>query len=294
MVRFGGPAFLGASVIAGPKARQDEKVDPGLILEQIKKKGYRAAYAPNVRVDQTEEIREIRQLFEKADIMIGEVGYWENLLDTDLQQRQRNRSGFAEALALADALGARCAVNILGSYGSGVGNRNISARNFADESFDQAVEIARYCIDGVRPTTAFFAYEIYPFSVVDSPEMIAKLLKAVDRKQFGVHMDLPNLLNCPRNYFDSAGVIQRSAKLFGDRIVAAHVKDLKLHEPAISVVLQEVRPGLGGVDLAAYMRAMHQLPQEVPFLMEHLPNEAEYDLAAAHLRSVAAAENIDL
>ena len=34
--------------------------------------------------------------------------------------------------------------------------------------------------------------------VIDSTDMVVKLIKAVDRKQFGVHLDVVNLVNCPR------------------------------------------------------------------------------------------------
>ena len=86
-----------------------------------KKKGFRAAYAPVVKLGETVKIREIRRAFKAEDIMIAEVGYWENLLDTDSEERNRTRGAMVDALALAEELGARCAVNILGSYCHGMG-----------------------------------------------------------------------------------------------------------------------------------------------------------------------------
>lgn len=295
MLRFGGPTFLGSSKATEAGTSHSEVgVDPYLIMKKLKEKGYTAAYPPGVRIGQTDEIKEIRRIFEGADIMLAEVGYWQNLLDTDHAERQKNRDRMVEALAVAEALGARCSINMLGSYCHGQGPSKHSKRNFSDEAFQEAVEISRYCIDSVKPKTAFFVYEIFPLNVVDSPEMIAALVKAVNRKQFGVHMDLVNLINCPRNYFNSAGVIQRSVELFGNHIVSAHVKDIKLREPAVSVILEEVRPGLGGLDMAAYLRALSGLEHTVPLLMEHLPNEQEYDLAAEYVRSVARTEGIEM
>ncbi len=82
--------------------------------------------------------------------------------------------------------------------------------------------------------------------------------------------------------------------LFGDRIVASHVKDIKMQEPAISVILEEVVAGAGALDMAAFVHEIGRLPQEVPFMMEHLADEAEYDQAAAHIRAVAASEGIPI
>lgn len=295
MLRFGGPTFLRTSTAAEAGTSHGEpEVDPQLMVKKLKEKGFTAAYAPRLEISQADEIRETRRTFEQADIMLTEVGYWANLLDTDRTERAKNRDRLAEALAVADALGARCSIDILGSFCHGHGSSKHSGKNFSDEAFEQAVEIARYCIDSAKPKTAFFVYEIFPFNLVDSPEGIATLVRAVDRSQFGVHMDLVNLVNCPRNYFRSAAIIKRSVELFGDRIISSHAKDIKLREPAISVILEEVRPGLGGLDMAAYLRALNSLPHTVPLLMEHLDDEQEYDLAATYIRDVARDEEIGL
>ncbi len=227
MLRFGGPIF------------KDTGDDIEALVQAHKDKGYTAAYAPNASLDQPDRIREIRRAFEKAGIMIAEVGYWDNLVDTDDATRKRNRQIMLDALALAEELGARCAVDIFGSYVHGPGEVH-AARNFAQEAFDEAVEMARYFIDEVKPRTAHFCYEIFPFNLVDSPEMIHKLIEAVDRPRFGVHMDLVNLINGPRAYWRSGDIIRECVRLFGDRIVSAHAKDIKMRGPSVSVILEEV------------------------------------------------------
>jgi sugar phosphate isomerase/epimerase len=196
------------------------------------------------------------------------------------------------ALYLAEEVGACCAVDIFGSYVHGKGDAKFTAENFSDDAFADAVDIARQLIDTVKPKTAYFTYEIFPFNIVDSPEMIEKLIRAVDREKFGVHLDLCNLINGPRAYFSSGDIMRDCVKRFGDKIVAAHVKDIKLKEPAVSVILEEVMPGEGGIDMRAFIREIHKLPQQVPFLMEHLSSEAEYDKAAEYIRRCAREENI--
>ena len=295
MIRLGGPIFMGTTKAAGAGESHGARADdPAALAKAHKAKGYRAAYAPRVRLKDTDRIREIRAAFEAEDVMIAEVGYWENLLDTEPDERNKTRQAMLNALALAEELGARCAVNILGSYCHGNGNSAHAAANFSRDAFDEAAEIARYMIDTVKPKTAFFTYEIFPFNVVDSPEMLAKLIDAVDREQFGVHLDLVNLINCPRAYWTSGDIMRECVSLFGDRIVSAHAKDIKMQEPAISVILKEVLVGQGNLDIAANMRELHRLPQEVPYMMEHLPNEEAYDRAAEHIRNIAAQEEIPL
>jgi len=295
MIRFGGPVFMGTSKGAGAGESHGARADdPAALAKAHKAKGFRAAYAPRVALADTDRIREIRQAFAAEDIMIAEVGYWENLLDTEPDEREKTRQAMVDALVLAEALGARCAVNILGSYCHGNGNFSHAPENFSENAFDDAVEIARTTIDSVKPKSAFFSYEIFPFNVVDSPEQIEKLLRAVDRQQFGVHLDLVNLINCPRAYWTSGDIMRECIERFGDRIVSAHAKDVAMREPAISVILREVLVGEGNLDIAANLRELDKLPQEVPYMMEHLPDEATYDLAAKHIRKVAAEEGITI
>jgi len=294
MIRLGGPVFMAKEKAAGAGESHSSVADDVFALvRRHKEKGFRAAYAPKVSLEDRDRIRDIRKAFKAADIMIAEVGYWQNLLHADTKKAKEHRRAMQESLAVAEELGACCAVDILGSYVPENGTHH-NAKNFSAAAFDAAVEMARFFIDSVKPKRTFFTYEIFPFNIIDSPEGLRRLIDAVDRKQFGVHMDLVNLVNCPRAYYDNGNIMRRCIKLFGDRIVSAHAKDIKMETPAISVILREVLPGEGNLDYRAYLEGLHQLPHDVPLMMEHLRSESEYDKAAAYIRSVAAEERISL
>ncbi|MEK6797037.1 MAG: sugar phosphate isomerase/epimerase [Spirochaetota bacterium] len=296
MIRFGAPVFTDPIKKTGGagESHGSSATDPVALARAVKKKGYRAAYAPQVDVNDRAAVRAVRDAFAEEDIMIAEVGYWQNLVDTDTAARDRNRDTMTDALRLADELGAQCAVNIFGSYCRGNGNSRHVGMNFSDDAFDEAVSMARSFIDAVRPRRASFCYEMFPFDITDSPENIERLIEAVDRPLFGVHLDLVNLINCPRAYFRSGDIIRDCVRRFGGRIVSAHAKDIRMKEPSISVILEEVMAGTGGLDIAAYLHALSELPHDVPLMLEHLASEAEYDTAAAHYRSVAMQEGISL
>ncbi len=61
-------------------------------------------------------IRAIREAFAAEDVVIAEVGAWRNMLDPDLAKRAANLAYVTERLALSDAVGARCCVDIAGSF----------------------------------------------------------------------------------------------------------------------------------------------------------------------------------
>jgi sugar phosphate isomerase/epimerase len=296
MIRFGGPVFLSLEEKAAGAGESHGAAgtDPVLLAKKHKEKGFTAAYVPKIDVKDTALVKATREAFQKEGVMLAEAGYWENIMDTEAESRAFHRARQLDALCLAEKLGAVCSLNIFGSYCHGNGNSQHKAVNFSDEAFEAAVEMARYFIDAVKPKTAYFAYEIFPFDIIDSPGNIERLVKAVDRRQFGVHLDLVNLINCPRAYFSSGDIIKECVRRFGERIVSCHVKDIKMKEPSISVILEEVVLGTGNIDLKAFMRQIEGLSRPIPFMMEHLKSETEYDIAAAKIRETGKELGISL
>jgi sugar phosphate isomerase/epimerase len=72
-----------------------------------------------VSLDQPQRIRAIREAFARHDVMLAEVGVWNNMLDRDPGRRAANIEANAHALAVADELGTLCCVNIAGSFHTG-------------------------------------------------------------------------------------------------------------------------------------------------------------------------------
>lgn len=294
MIRLGGPVFMNSDRAPGPgESHGSGHDDVQALARKHRAKGFRAAYVPQVRLQDNERIRDIREAFDREDVALAEVQCWVNLLDPDPGKASSNRKRVAESLALADELGARCALDTVGSFSSESPNHH-DPRNFSEEAFEAAVEIAREIIDSVKPKTAVFAYEVLSMHIVDSPEVIARLMKAVDRKQFGIHMDLANLINSPRAYWDSGSLIRRAVSMFGDRIVSAHAKDIQMEDVSDNIRLREVPPGRGNLDYQAYLGALHGLAQDVPLMLEHLPTEHEYDLATKYIRAQARTAGVTL
>lgn len=286
MIRFGAPVFPDFDALDR---------DPEAYAAAHARKGYRAAYLPaGLHPDDSMLIGQLRTAMDKRDIMIAELGIYNNMLDADPATRTSCRQEVLHGFAVAEAAGARCFTCILGTFAHGRCRDAHVAANFSDEAFDAAVELARYFIDAVRPVHSFFTFESFPFNVIDSPESIARLVDAVDRERFGVHLDLVNLVNSPRVYFASGALMKDCVRLFGDRIVSAHAKDIRAILPSISVMFEEVIPGQGNLDMATYLAELHSLPQQIPLLMEHLATAADYDHGAAFIRGTAQQHGIPL
>lgn len=268
------PIRLGAPVFA--KTR-----DPEELALAHRKLGYRAAYCPNVSLNDSKRIREFSEAYAKHDVAIAEVGRWCNLLEPAAEKRAANLKRVTEGLALADEIGARCCVDIAGSFNETVWY-GPHPDNLSPRFFDAAVENARKIIDAVKPKRTAFCYEMMGWALPDSADTYVKMIQAVDRKAFGVHLDPCNLINSPRRYYGNAAVINECFDKLGPWLVSCHAKDLDW-KVEMNVHFVEVTVGAGSIDYTTYLRRLAQLGRDVPLMLEHCPNAEEYDKGRRHL-----------
>jgi sugar phosphate isomerase/epimerase len=255
--------------------------DPEELARTYKKLGYRAAYCPKVTSGESARLRDIESAFVKEGIVIAEVGRWVNLMDADNQKRRANLELVTDGLAVAEGVGALCCVDIAGSLNTKVWY-GPNPENLSQTFFDATVENARKIIDAVKPKRAKFCYEMMGWTVPDSPDSFLKLLKAVDREAFGVHLDPCNIVNCPTRFYQNTELLHECFDKLGPWIVSCHAKDLSW-EVEYNIHFREVRPGTGSIDYPTYLKRLAALPQRPPMMLEHLPNAEEYDKARVYL-----------
>jgi sugar phosphate isomerase/epimerase len=268
-IQLGGPVF-------------EEYQGPDTWVRAVEKLGYSAAYCPVAADAAADVVRAYERAADKAGIIIAEVGAWSNPISPDEKTRKVAMAKCRRQLALADRIGARCCVNISGSRGPQWDGP--AAENFTDETFDMIVETTRAIIDAVKPTRTYFTLETMPWAYPDSADSYLRLFKAIDRKRFAVHLDPVNLVCSPQRYYGSGKLIAECFAKLGPHIKSCHAKDILL-QTKLTTHLDEVRPGQGGLDYAVYLKELSKLPG-VPLMLEHLPNAAEYEKAAEHIRSV--------
>ena len=178
--------------------------DPEIIARSYLAAGYTAAGCPAVSLDQPERIKAIREAFSRHDLCLAEVGVWNNMLDPDPSKRAENLAVNIQKMALADEIGARCCVNMAGSFNPDIWD-GPHPHNLSEEAFELTVENVRKILDTVQPKRSFFTLETMPWVIPDSPDSYLELIQAVDRPMFGVHLDPVNMINCPARYYDNAG-----------------------------------------------------------------------------------------
>jgi len=274
-LRLGGPVF-------------GRTEGPDQWVQAVKQLGYSAAYCPVGPDASDDTVKAYATAATQANIIISEVGAWSNPLSSDDQERQAALAKCRTSLALADRIGARCCVNISGSRGPQWAGP--SEKNLTDETFDMIVQTTRAIIDDVKPTRTFFTLEAMPWAYPDSPESYVRLLRAIDRKQFAVHLDPTNLVCSPQRYYRNGQLIRDCFQMLGPHIKSCHAKDVRLDTEALTH-LSEVRIGLGRLDYSVFLDELSRLG-EIPLMLEHLPDAAEYKLAAEQVRSVAKSQGL--
>ena len=270
-IRLGGPIFLKSS-------------DPRELAREHRRLGYSAAYCPEAKVEDTALIREIEKAFDAEKVVIAEVGAWVNMLDPDPDKRGKNLRYVTGRLALAEAVGARCCPDIAGSYNPTVWY-GPHPKNLSQEFFDATVQNCRRVIDEVKPKRTKFTIEMMGWSLPDGPDAYLKLIRAVDRPGFAVHMDVCNGINSPAKFYRSGEFISECFRTLGPWIVSCHAKDLQW-VTELNVHFLEVVPGRGEVDYRTYLTELSKLPIEAPLMLEHLKTAEEYDEGKRYIMKV--------
>ncbi|NJP40585.1 sugar phosphate isomerase/epimerase [Oscillospiraceae bacterium HV4-5-C5C] len=265
-----------------------EGKDPEAYALAIKQQGYKAGNCPyDLSSDDDHAIQALKESFYHQDLVFAEVGAWCNPLSPDPEEARHNQAYMVDRLKLADKLGAKTCVNVVGSkntrYWAGPCPSGYTAA-FAAE----AASVMRDIIDRANPRHSCLSFEMMPYIFLDSAESYLDFLEAIDRpEQTGVHLDICNAINSPRRYYDNSAFIEHTISLLRPYIVSVHLKDIRLKEDCGTVQFEEVRPGTGYLDYGTLLQALSTLPRDTPAVLEHLDTLDDYRQAAAWVRQEA-------
>jgi sugar phosphate isomerase/epimerase len=256
--------------LGGPIFKNVNSVEEEVALHR--KLGFGAAYCKYI--EHPSEREAYKQAFAEADIILAEFGaYCINILDTDMALRQKNIAEICRRLEYADEMGARCCVIHGGTVETGDwGNAN--PLNMSEESFVETVAIVQGILDSVKPQTTKLVMETESYLMPDSPENYARLIEAIDRPSFAVHLDPVNIISSPWRYYNNAQFIKRCFAILGPWIVSCHAKDLNMPPKHATVQIDETYIGDGILDYDTYLKEIDMLDPSPTLMIEHL-NESQ-------------------
>lgn len=258
---------------------------PAEYMELVKELGYGAVVFPVDCSAPKELIRELKNRLDDAGITIGEVGVWRNLMAADHEERKAHLDFSVGQLALAEEVGARCCVNISGAAGEVWDG--CYPGNYSEETRNTVIEQTRYIIDAVKPRHTSYSLEPMPWMLPDSPDDYLSLIREVDRKEFGVHLDFCNMISSPARYLKAEAFIRECFEKLSPYIRSIHIKDCAVDQHALPFSVLEKRVGEGTLPLYLVLKLANELDSDMPLFTEHLERHEDYAYSAGYLQALA-------
>lgn len=233
--------------------------------------------------DDAKLIDEYVKAARENDLMLAEVGVWRNTMDPDEASRKEAIRYAIGQLELADHIGARCCVNILGARGPRWDGAY--RENFSKDTWKQGVSMIREVIDAVNPKNTYFTIESMPWMIPEGPDEYLHLLEAVDRDRFAVHLDVFNWIKTPKRYFFNEEFIDECFEVLGKSVRSCHIKDVRMEE-RYTLAFTETYPGGGNVNIRHLIEKGMSFDSEMPFIIEHLDTDEAYRKAVRYVQNL--------
>lgn len=256
-MRLGGPVFSTSD-------------DPQVLVDAHRKHGFSAAYMK--RIDDKVKRDELCAAYAEANIQIAEFGaYGINILEIDPALRQQNIDEICNRLAYAEETGVRCCVIHGGSYQTG-GWGQPNPENFSQRAFDETVQAVQTIVDRVQPSRTKLVMETEKYVFPDDPDIYLRLIKAIGRSGFGVHLDPINIVSSPKLLYTNGTFVKDCFAKLGPHIVSCHSKDVTTADK-YPYHIGETYSGNGLLDYGVYLTELARLDAEIPLMIEHLSAE---------------------
>ena len=229
-----------------------------------------------------EKIMAYKRAADEAGLTIAEVGVWRNTLAADSAERQQWIDYAVDQLKMADRIGARCCVNVVGTpYGPrwDGGYRE----NFSEELWTMAVKMIQEIIDRAQPQHTKFSIESMPWMIPSSPDEYVRLMEEVNRPAFGAHLDVVNMITSPDRYFFNDRFLEECFTKLKGKICSCHLKDINLKEE-YTFQLEECACGKGTLDIELYTKLATAEDPQMPMIIEHLTTDEEYIESVEYVR----------
>jgi len=232
--------------------------------------------------DDVNRIKEYKEKADNAGIEIAEVGIWRNAIDANPELEKENLQYSIDQLAMADSIGAKCCVNVVGAY---LGSRWDGAHrdNFSRDAWNKSVKMIQTIIDEVNPKNTYFTIEPMPWMIPTGPEEYLNLIEDVARDRFAVHMDIINMINCPERYFFPEEFLEKTFSLLHGKIKSCHLKDVNLLGD-FTFQLRECACGEGTFPIELYAELASKENLDMPMIIEHLSGDSKYRASVEYVK----------
>lgn len=221
-----------------------------------------------------------------AGLVVGEMGFWENLMTDDADLRARRIAKVRAMLKAADAMGCLSIVTLVGTKDPSDRALAPHAYMYTDDCRHEFREVVLRILDGLELRTTKYIIEPWHNTFFYQPADIRAFIDSVDHPSFGLHLDQMNMVG-QHNIYRTTELINETFDLLAPFVVSVHLKDIRCDATHMFLKYDEVLIGDGEMDYETYLRRLAALPSDTPCYCEHLASEAEHALNNARLHHLA-------
>ncbi len=267
-------------------AKTIDELEP--LCEKLDCHGLSAISAPSSLCEMTDDAcAAFGARARELGIVIGEAGFWQNLMTSDESLRSRRIAAVRTALQKADVMGCRCVVTLVGTRDPSEHPLAPHPYLFTDACKDEFRQIVLRILDGLDLKTTRYVIEPWCNTFFYQPEDVRTFIDSVGHPAFGLHLDQMNMVSFG-DFYNTAALIDRTFDLLAPKVASVHLKDIRWDFSHMFLKWDEVNIGDGVLDYGVYLRRLAELPSHTPCYCEHMSEERDYALNFVRLHHLAA------
>ena len=206
------------------------------------------------------------------------VGAYFNPVHPNVEKRERGVTVFRDYLSNVRSLGCDTVGSETGSY---MGEPWVyHPDNRTEEARERVVHTFRDLADCAATHSACVGIEGAFGHVCYSPDVLADVVKRIDRPNVRVIFDLYNYLDIS-NYTEAYEILDRGHELFGGDILLYHLKDFTVSDGKLS----QCGVGKGILDYERILRSIYNANKDAILMLEGTVGE-DIPTAIRHIRDI--------
>ena len=226
----------------------------------------------------SERAKMIGDAIKAAGKEVALVGAYFNPVHPNVEKRERGVAVFRDYLSNVRALGCDTVGSETGSY---MGEPWVyHPDNRTEEARERVVHTFRDLADCAATHRACVGIEGAFGHVCYSPDVLADVVKRIDRPNVRVIFDLYNYLDIS-NYTEAYEILDRGHELFGGDILLYHLKDFTVSDGKLS----QCGVGKGILDYERILRSIYNANKDAILVLEGTVGE-DIPTAIRHVRDI--------
>lgn len=195
-----------------------------------------------------------KNLFARNGIQIGILSCYSNLIHPDLKERESILKKFESYLRHAQYFGAPMVASETGSV---IPELGYTTANFTDEVFQDLVHVVNRLVKSGERYNTIVAIEAGLNHPLYSVDRTKELIDSVNSDFLGIILDPTNLVTAA-THESMVSLVTEAFELYGDKIVALHLKDYVIEN-------NQIRPVCFGDGIIRYQEILDIVSKKKPY-----------------------------